>query len=140
MGNSQTTSKSDKVGFQITHVAPQSPGAQAGLVVDEDFILTMNGLPVPLMDAEKIMNVCKVRHAMCFVAARASLCCFFSSVSCHIITYFHDLSVQTMINKPVLLAVYSTKTLAMRDVVLIPSENWPGEGILGIKIKLGPYE
>lgn len=49
-------------------------------------------------------------------------------------------SLQNSVNRPILLTVYNTKTLNQRDVVLTPSNDWPGEGLLGIKIKLNTYE
>ena len=39
-----------------------------------------------------------------------------------------------------LLTVYNTATTKQRDVVLTPSSSWPGEGLLGIKIKLNTYD
>ncbi len=48
--------------------------------------------------------------------------------------------VQNSVNRPILLAVYNTKTEKTRDVVLTPSSSWPGEGLFGIKIKLNTYE
>lgn len=39
-----------------------------------------------------------------------------------------------------MLTVYSTRTTKTRDVVLTPTSSWPGEGLLGIKIKLNTYE
>ena len=59
MGNAQAF-KSDKIGFQVTAIFKQSPGEKAGLKVNEDFILTMNGQALPFMDPEKIMNIVKV--------------------------------------------------------------------------------
>mmetsp|Transcript_11070 Transcript_11070/g.18092 ORF Transcript_11070/g.18092 Transcript_11070/m.18092 type:complete len:218 (-) Transcript_11070:844-1497(-) len=43
-------------------------------------------------------------------------------------------------NRPVMLSVYSTRTKSHRELVMTPSSNWPGEGLIGIKIKLNTYE
>lgn len=59
MGNAQAFN-SDKIGFQVTAVSPNSPGEEAGLKVTEDFILTMNGQALPFIEAEKIMSTVKV--------------------------------------------------------------------------------
>lgn len=59
MGNAQAFS-TDKIGFQLTGVQPKSPGEQAGLIVTEDFILTMNGLALPFIEPDKIMSTVKV--------------------------------------------------------------------------------
>jgi|LFUF01.1.fsa_nt_gi S1-C subfamily serine protease len=59
MGNAQAF-KTDKIGFQVISVSPQSPGEDAGLKVHDDFILTMNGQALPFMEAEKIMSTVKV--------------------------------------------------------------------------------
>lgn len=64
MGNAQAFGKTDKLGFQIISVAAHSPGAQAGLQVNDDFVLTMNGLAVPFMEVEKIMSMVKVSMQM----------------------------------------------------------------------------
>ena len=43
-------------------------------------------------------------------------------------------------NRPVILSVYNATTHSTREVCLTPSTNWPGEGLLGIKIKLNCYD
>ena len=50
---------SDKIGFQVTNISPQSPGEKAGLQLT-DFILTMNGQDIAFIDPEKIMTTVKV--------------------------------------------------------------------------------
>jgi hypothetical protein len=60
MGNAQSFG-SDKIGFQVTSVSANSPGEAAGLLVTEDFILTLNGQALPFMETEKIMSTVKVR-------------------------------------------------------------------------------
>jgi hypothetical protein len=59
MGNAQSFG-SDKIGFQVTSVSANSPGEAAGLLVTEDFILTLNGQALPFMETEKIMSTVKV--------------------------------------------------------------------------------
>jgi hypothetical protein len=39
------------------------------------------------------------------------------------------------INKEVILSVYSVKTEKLRDVILIPSNNWGGEGVGGMSVR-----
>eukprot|EP01032_Pedospumella_encystans_P014552 gene14552-16706_t len=48
--------------------------------------------------------------------------------------------VQNSINRPVTLQVFNTKTQKVREVKLTPSSNWPGEGLLGITMKLNRYK
>ena len=36
--------------------------------------------------------------------------------------------------------MYNTSSDRIRDVVLTPSSEWPGDGLLGIKIKLNTYD
>jgi hypothetical protein len=36
--------------------------------------------------------------------------------------------------------VFNSHTKVNRDVTLVPTSNWPGEGLLGIKLKLMVYE
>lgn len=38
-------------------------------------------------------------------------------------------------DKPLPLKVYNCKCKTIRDVELIPSRNWPGEGMLGVTIR-----
>eukprot|EP00428_Durinskia_dybowskii_P074686 CAMPEP_0170389258 /NCGR_PEP_ID=MMETSP0117_2-20130122/18523_1 /TAXON_ID=400756 /ORGANISM="Durinskia baltica, Strain CSIRO CS-38" /LENGTH=138 /DNA_ID=CAMNT_0010645237 /DNA_START=221 /DNA_END=637 /DNA_ORIENTATION=- len=49
-------------------------------------------------------------------------------------------TVKKSVNRPVMLTVYNTESKSSRDVVLTPSTKWPGEGLLGIKLKLNTYE
>lgn len=128
MGNAQALN-SDKIGFQVISVSPQSPGEAAGLKVTEDFILTMNGQSLPFMEAEKIMSTVKV-FPSCQNLVRLD---FFK-------TKLRSACLQNSVNRPVLLTVYNVKSGKSRDVVLTPSSSWPGDGLLGIKIKLGIYE
>lgn len=132
MGNAHTF-KTDKIGFQVTSISPRSPGEKAGLKVAEDFILTMNGQDIPFVDPEQIMSTVKVQetfHTICVVF----LFCFLTPDRTR---YYPP---QNSENRPVLLTVYNTSTERIRDVVLTPSADWPGEGLLGIKIKLNTYE
>ena len=39
------------------------------------------------------------------------------------------------IEKPVKMAVYSSKTQSVREVTIIPSHNWGGQGLLGVSIR-----
>ena len=75
MGNAQTF-KTDKIGFQVTSVSPLSPGAEAGLVVLTDFILTMNGQSLPFMEVEKIMSTVKVISSQTLIAYYSHTACF----------------------------------------------------------------
>jgi len=47
---------------------------------------------------------------------------------------------QNSVNRPVTLVVFNSKTQAMREVKLTPSTKWPGEGLLGITMKLNKYK
>ena len=38
-----------------------------------------------------------------------------------------------------MLKVYNNAADQVRDVLLTPSRNWPGDGLLGIKIRLAPF-
>ena len=42
-------------------------------------------------------------------------------------------------DKPLPLKVYNCKSKSFRDLVLIPSRNWPGEGMLGVTIRFDSY-
>ena len=42
---------------------------------------------------------------------------------------------KTNIEKPLKVTVYSSKTQDVRDVSLIPSHNWGGQGLLGVSIR-----
>lgn len=46
------------------------------------------------------------------------------------------LCVQNSLNKPVELTVFNSKTQKTRTAFLLPSNDWPGDGLLGIKLKL----
>lgn len=39
------------------------------------------------------------------------------------------------IEKPVKMAVYSSKTQNVREVSIMPSHNWGGQGLLGVSIR-----
>lgn len=42
-------------------------------------------------------------------------------------------------DKPLPLNVYNCKSKTVRDLVLTPSRNWPGEGMLGVTIRFDSY-
>lgn len=44
------------------------------------------------------------------------------------------------IEKPVKMAVYSSKTQTVREVTIIPSHNWGGQGLLGVSIRFCSFE
>nr|XP_022326434.1 Golgi reassembly-stacking protein 2-like isoform X1 [Crassostrea virginica] len=44
------------------------------------------------------------------------------------------------IEKPVKMAVYSSKTQSVREVTIIPSHNWGGQGLLGVSIRFCSFE
>lgn len=37
------------------------------------------------------------------------------------------------------LKIYNCKNHSVRDIVLVPSTNWPGEGMLGVTIRFDSY-
>ena len=39
------------------------------------------------------------------------------------------------VEKPVKMLVYSSKTQKVREVELVPSHNWGGQGLLGVSIR-----
>mmetsp|Transcript_7952 Transcript_7952/g.10589 ORF Transcript_7952/g.10589 Transcript_7952/m.10589 type:complete len:439 (+) Transcript_7952:172-1488(+) len=41
--------------------------------------------------------------------------------------------------KPLPLTVFNYKAMASRDVVLVPSKHWPGQGMLGVTIRFDNY-
>jgi len=47
---------------------------------------------------------------------------------------------KTNIEKPLKVTVYSSKTQDVRDVSLIPSHNWGGQGLLGVSIRFCSFE
>ncbi|XP_076466199.1 uncharacterized protein LOC143297578 isoform X2 [Babylonia areolata] len=44
------------------------------------------------------------------------------------------------IEKPVKMTVYSSKTQGVRDVTIMPSHNWGGQGLLGVSIRFCSFE
>ncbi|XP_023947426.2 Golgi reassembly-stacking protein 2 [Bicyclus anynana] len=44
------------------------------------------------------------------------------------------------IDKQIKMLIYSTKTQSVREVVITPSENWGGQGLLGVSIRFCSYE
>eukprot|EP01035_Chromulina_nebulosa_P018235 gene18235-23906_t len=42
-------------------------------------------------------------------------------------------------DKPLSLKVYNWKSKSIRDITLMPSKNWPGEGMLGVTIRFDTY-
>lgn len=46
---------------------------------------------------------------------------------------------QASLNRPITLEVYNSTTNDVREVKLTPSANWPGEGLIGLKMKMTTY-
>ncbi|XP_034840237.1 Golgi reassembly-stacking protein 2 [Maniola hyperantus] len=44
------------------------------------------------------------------------------------------------IDKQIKMLIYSTKTQSVREVMITPSENWGGQGLLGVSIRFCSYE
>jgi hypothetical protein len=42
-------------------------------------------------------------------------------------------------DKPLPITVYNIKNRSLREIVLVPSKNWPGEGMLGVTIRFDTY-
>ncbi|KAL5006194.1 hypothetical protein ScPMuIL_017352 [Solemya velum] len=47
---------------------------------------------------------------------------------------------KTNIEKPVKMTVYSSKTQSVREVTIMPSHNWGGQGLLGVSIRFCSFE
>lgn len=47
---------------------------------------------------------------------------------------------RTNINKTIKMLVYSSKTQSVREVMVMPSESWGGQGLLGVSIKFCSFE
>ena len=47
--------------------------------------------------------------------------------------------IQESEDKPLQLSVYNCKVKAIREVSIVPSKNWPGEGMLGVTIRFDTY-
>lgn len=43
-------------------------------------------------------------------------------------------------DKPISITVYSSKTQRVRELELVPTKNWGGEGLLGVSIKFCSFE
>lgn len=48
--------------------------------------------------------------------------------------------IQASEEKPLTLTVYNTKNHSVREVVIVPSRKWPGEGMLGVTIRFDTYK
>ena len=44
------------------------------------------------------------------------------------------------IEKPVKLLVYSSKTTTLKELTLVPSKNWGGQGVLGVSIRFCSFD
>ncbi|XP_041374899.1 Golgi reassembly-stacking protein 2-like [Gigantopelta aegis] len=47
---------------------------------------------------------------------------------------------KTNIEKPMKMTVYSSKTQGVREVTIMPSHNWGGQGLLGVSIRFCSFE
>ena len=103
MGNSASQEESEKVGYRVLGVQPNSPAASGGLVSFFDFIVAANGIPLTTLDST-----------------------------------FIDL-IKSHEDKPLPLQVYNCKNHTIREIILVPSRNWPGEGMLGVTIRFDTY-
>nr|CAD7588409.1 unnamed protein product [Timema genevievae] len=44
------------------------------------------------------------------------------------------------LDKPIRMTVYSSKTQSVREVVIVPSTSWGGQGLLGVSIRFCSFE
>lgn len=126
MGNAASKRK-NKLGFHVTEVKLGSPGENCGLKVNDDIILTANGIILSEMESPKAVNdLVKVIFTTHFFI---------------LITHSKISRVsQSFENRPMMLTVYCKEEATVRDVSLTPHRNWDGDGLLGIKICLKSYE
>lgn len=47
---------------------------------------------------------------------------------------------QKYIDQPVNMVVYSSKTHSTRDVSIVPTNTWGGQGLLGVSIRFCSFE
>lgn len=47
--------------------------------------------------------------------------------------------IQSNEDKESTIKVYNSSRGQIRDVTIIPTKNWPGQGLLGLRIRLEPY-
>jgi S1-C subfamily serine protease len=102
MGNNGSVP--ENYGFKIVEIISRSPGEKAGLIVEADFILTVNGKKLRKLHPDQIKEL-----------------------------------VQSNEDKELKLKVFNSTTGQIRDVTIVPTKNWPGQGLLGVKIRLEPY-
>jgi hypothetical protein len=108
-----------------------SPGAVCGLHEKEDFILAMDDRELLGVALNDIGEIVKVIYS--FVEPKCALVSGFTFA-------LFLLSFQEHENKPLILTVFNAQTKVIREVTLVPTSDWPGEGLLGIKLKLTVYE
>ena len=51
MGNGSSHEESEKVGYRVLGVQPNSPAEKGGLVSFFDFIISANGIPLKTLDS-----------------------------------------------------------------------------------------
>lgn len=44
------------------------------------------------------------------------------------------------VDKPCKLLVFSSKTMSIKEVTLVPTKNWGGQGVLGVSIRFCSFE
>ncbi|CAJ1951650.1 unnamed protein product [Cylindrotheca closterium] len=125
MGNTATSEANDEddfaefdgietLGYRVLGVQPESPAAKAGLVSFFDFIVGANG--------EMLLG---------------------SGQELEEGEEYDDIDFPMLLKenkgKPVGLLVWNIKCQEKREVELIPNDDWPGAGLLGVTIRLDNY-
>lgn len=66
MGNSPSIDETEKVGYRVLGVQPNSPGSKCGFVSFFDFIIAANGIPFRNLDTTfvELIKVCNLINSV----------------------------------------------------------------------------
>lgn len=133
MGNKAPAGQNEPMaGFRVKEIRKLSPAAKCGLLLSADYILSANGKSLKTMDPSSIAELIKVR-------SQTLRPCFSFRVPCANSTMW-VWGEQSNENREVHLKVFNENTCKVRDVTIVPSKDWPGEGLLGVVLRLETYD
>nr|CAD7200158.1 unnamed protein product [Timema douglasi] len=120
--------------IRTTNVQDGSPGQKAGLEAFFDFIVAIENTRLDQdNDTLKDLTMCNVTGP--------------DNDTLKVVIVCEDQDNDTLkellkagLDKPIRMTVYSSKTQSVREVVIVPSTSWGGQGLLGVSIRFCSFE
>nr|CAD7568713.1 unnamed protein product [Timema californicum] len=142
-------------GYHVLRVQDGSPGQKAGLEAFFDFIVAIENTR---LEEKKTVHPTEIRTSISspssavWLHTTSALANYATEAgpdndTLKVVIVCEDQDNDTLkellkagLDKPIRMTVYSSKTQSVREVVIVPSTSWGGQGLLGVSIRFCSFE